>query len=105
MGCSTSPPSPYRASPKSTPATCSPETGHPVIQVLTQVKINQYYISVLLLCLHTDRGFKVGPLAFFYTPIPKKHFFLLIYAIESQDLGLFPDEYHYEQNFLQGFDF
>lgn len=74
-GCSTSPPSPYRASPKSTPATCSPETGHPVIQVLTQVKINQYYISVLLLCLHTDRGLKVGPLAFFYTPIPKKHFF------------------------------
>lgn len=85
-GCSTSPPSPSRASPKSTPATCSPETGHPVIQVLTQVKINQYYIYVLVFCLHTDKGFKVGPLAFFISP-PSKPIFLLIYAIESQDLG------------------
>lgn len=71
-GYSTSPPSPSRASPKSTPATCSPETGHPVIQVLTQVKINQYYIYVLVLCLHPDSRWALWP---FYIPTPKTIFF------------------------------
>lgn len=42
-GCITSLPSPSQASPKSTPATCSPAMVPPVIQVLTQVKIYLLY--------------------------------------------------------------